>query len=135
MPALRNYGVFISHAWHRDEHYWRVVQWLDEAPNFAWTNLSVPEHDPVSNEALDKELRDEMRPADVFVILAGMYAARSTVIAFELKWARILGKPIVAVRPHGNVRLPADVQRQAKAIVGWTSASIIQAIRDHALTA
>jgi hypothetical protein len=135
MPLLRTYRVFISHAWHRGEHYRRIVEWLDAAPHFKWENLSVPEHDPVDNDALDKELRDEMRPADVFVILAGMYVAHSEVIAFELKWARILGKPIVAIRPQGNIVLPADVQRQADIIVGWNSASVVQAIRDYALAA
>jgi hypothetical protein len=74
-----------------------------------------------------------MRPAHVFVIIAGMYAAHSAVIAFELKWARIFGKPIVAVCPRGNERLPADVQRQANVIVGWSGASVVQAIRDYAL--
>lgn len=133
MPAVRLYKVFISHAWHRGEHYERIVEWLDAAPNFVWENLSVPEHDPVDNDALDKELRDEMRPAHVFLIVAGMYAAHSNIIAFELKWARIFGKPIVGIRPRGNERLPAEIQRQAHAIVSWNSASVVSAIRQHSL--
>jgi len=61
MPTLRGYKVFISHAWHRSEHYKRVVEWLNEAPNFVWTNLSVPEHNPIHDGArLEYELRREI---------------------------------------------------------------------------
>ena len=24
------YNIFISHAWHRSEHYKKVIKWLDE---------------------------------------------------------------------------------------------------------
>lgn len=133
MPPLRVYDVFISHAWHRGEHYARVVEWLNTATNFRWRNLSVPEHDPVDDNRLESALRDELRPAHVFLIIAGMYAAHSTIIRFELEWARILGKPIIALVPRGNVVLPSDIQRQARAIVGWTQDGLVQAIRDHAL--
>ena len=88
MPALRTYQVFISHAWHRSADYDRVVQFLDEVPNFRWENLSVPRHDPLSGSNLDYEVRNQMRPADVFVIIAGMYVAHSGWIDFELAFAR-----------------------------------------------
>ena len=71
MPILRRYRVFISHVWNYGDDYWRVVRFLDEAPYFQWENLSVPEHDPVTTEDLAKELRNQMRPADVFLIIAG----------------------------------------------------------------
>lgn len=53
MPLLRSYRIFISHAWHRSEHYSRVVGWLNDAMHFRWENLSVPEHAPVPVETLD----------------------------------------------------------------------------------
>jgi hypothetical protein len=134
VPGLRLYRVFISHAWHRGEHYERVVRWLDEAPNFRWENLSVPEADPIHSEAdLDYELRNQMRNADVFLILAGMYVAHSEVIAFELRFARRIGKPILAVKPWGNQVMPVIVQAGAAAVVNWNGASIVQAIRQFAV--
>jgi hypothetical protein len=132
MPALRKYKVFISHAWHRSEHYQTLVDWFDDAPHFDWTNLSVPEHEPVSNATLEYELRNQMRPADVFVILSGMYAAHSEVIDFELKFARMIGSPIIGVRPWGSQMIPAAIQRAATEMVGWNSGSIVRAIRAHA---
>jgi hypothetical protein len=133
MPALRTYQVFISHAWHRSADYHRVVQFLDESRNFRWANLSVPQHDPMSGSDLDYEVRNQMRPADVFVIIAGMYVAHSGWIDFELAFARRIGRPIIGVWRRGSQRLPLAIQRAAIDVVGWNSASIVRAIRQYAL--
>ncbi len=133
MPTLRTYRVFISHAWHRSEHYRTVARWLDDAKNLSWENLSVPEHDPVDDAQLEYELRNQMRPADVFLILGGMYAAHSRWIDFELKFSRQIGRPIVGVRPWGQERMPSAIQHVARDVVGWNASSVVRAIRVHAL--
>lgn len=133
MPALRTYRVFISHAWHRNEHYWKLVNWLDSAPNFRWENLSVPDHDPIRSRNLEYELRNQMRPADAFLIPAGMYVAHSDSIDFEIAFARRIGRPIIGIRPWGSERMPASIQKAATVIVGWNADSIVSAIRQHAL--
>src|SRR6266853_5661448 len=78
MPGLRTYAVFICHDWEYSNDYHRVCDFLNNAPNFQWRNLSVSEHDPLDgNDRLQKNLRDQIRPADVVLVLAGMYAVRS----------------------------------------------------------
>jgi hypothetical protein len=42
MPLLRNYKVFISHAWDYDSDYYRIERFLNEAPAFIWTNSLTP---------------------------------------------------------------------------------------------
>ena len=133
MPTLRRYRVFISHAWKYGEDYWRVVQFLNEAPYFVWENLSVPEHDPVTADDLAYELRNQMRPADVFLIIAGMYSAHSEWIDFELSFARRIGRPVIGIVKWGAERAPLSIQNAAAEIVGWTGASIVRAIRAYAL--
>jgi hypothetical protein len=134
MPLLRDYKVFISHAWSYNEDYYRVEQWLNEAPNFRWTNLSVPKHNPILNaEQLTKELHNQMRPADVFVILGGMYAAHSEWIKYEINFARRIGRPIVGIRPWGSTMMPVVIQAGADELVGWNRDSIVRAIRERAL--
>lgn len=134
MPALRNYKVFISHAWDYNEDYYRCERFLNEAPNFDWTNLSVPEHDPIlDTDRLAAELHNQMRPAHVFLILSGMYVAHSNWIQHEINFARRIGRPIIGIKPWGNVALPVAVQKGADEIVGWHSNSIVDAIRRHAL--
>ena len=134
MPLLREYKTFISHAWSYNEGYYTVESWLNEAPNFSWKNLSVPKHNPIaSTQDLEVELRNQMRPADAFVILAGMYVAHSNWIQFEIDFARRIGRPIIALRPRGAQVMPLAVQRGATEVVGWTRDSLVSAIRKHAL--
>jgi hypothetical protein len=134
MPGLRNYNVFISHAWEYNADYYRIEDWLNDAPHFSWTNLSVPEHDPIStSEKLTRELNNQMRPAHVFLILGGMYVAHREWIQYEINFARRIGRPILGIRPWGSIALPVAVQNGADEIVGWNSASIVAAIRRLAL--
>jgi hypothetical protein len=136
MPALRRYRVFISHAWRYDADYYRVEGFLNSARNFDWENLSVPSHEGIGaddTEELEKSLRDQMRPANAFVIIAGMYVAHSDWIDFEIAFARRIGRPIIGVIPRGNVLVPRAVQNAATEMVGWTTDSIVDAIRRHAL--
>lgn len=133
MPALRKYSVFICHDWEYSDSYYRICEFLDEAPNFIWKNMSVPEHDPLdTDDMLQKNLRDQIRPADVMLVLAGMYSARSGWMDWEMAFARRIGKSIIGIKPWGNVQLPTVVQNNADEIVGWNTATIVDAIRRHA---
>jgi hypothetical protein len=134
MPILRTYKIFIAHAWDYNDDYYRVVNWLDDAPNFRWKNLSVPQHDPIlNNQKLAYELHNQMRPSHLFIILAGMYVAHSEWVQYEINFAQRIGRPIVGIRPWGNVQMPLAVQNGTDEVVGWNSNSIIGAIRRWAL--
>ena len=88
MPQLHRYRIFVSHAWKYNDDYYRLIQYLDAAPNFLYANYSVPEHDPVdadNNKRLAEELRQQIRPVEVVIILGGMYAAYSNWIQFDFK--------------------------------------------------
>ena len=132
MPSLRIYRLFISHAWGYNSEYYRLVNRLNKARNFKWRNYSVPEHDPVDDEDLEEELREQIRPVQVVVILGGMYVAHSKWIQFEIDYAKELGKPILGIRPWGAQKMPKVVQDAADKIVGWNTPTIVQAIRDLA---
>jgi hypothetical protein len=133
MPSLRTYSVFICHDWEYSGEYNRIREFLDGAPNFDWEDRSVPDHDPLANdETLQAELQNQIRPADVMLVLAGMYTSRSEWMAWEMAFGRRIGKPIIGIAPRGSQRLPQVVQRNAIEIVGWNSSSIVQAIRRYA---
>ncbi len=136
MPALRQYKVFISHAWNYSDDYYRVEALLKNAANFKWRNLSVPSHrgiDADSTDELRKRLRDQMRPANVFLIISGMWVPHSDWIDFEIEFSRRIGRPIVGIKPWGSERTPAAVQKAAGEMVGWNTKTIVDAIRRHAL--
>jgi len=133
VPALRTYSLFICHDWEYSDDYYRICEFLDAAPNFSWMDLSVPEHAPLdTDDMLRKNLRDQIRPADVMLVLAGMYTARSEWMDWEMEFGRIIGKSIIGVKPWGNVQLPVVVQNNADEIVGWNAATIVDAIRRYA---
>lgn len=133
MPALRTYTVFICHDWEYSGEYTRICKFLERAPYFRWVNLSVPEHDPLdTDDMLQKNLRDQIRPADVMLVLAGMYTARSEWMDWEMAFARRVGKVIIGVKPWGNIQLPVVVQRNAYEIVSWNTTAIVSAIRRNA---
>jgi len=134
VPSLRNYNLFISHAWEYNADYYRVEDWLNETANFYWTNLSVPEHDPIPTTAkLKAELHNQMRRAHVFLILGGMYIPHREWIQYEINFARRIGLPILGIRPRGSIAMPVALQRGADEIVGWNSSSIVASIRRLAL--
>jgi hypothetical protein len=74
-----------------------------------------------------------MRPADVFLIVAAMYAAHSDWIDFELQFARRIGRAIIGITTWGGERIPVAIQNAAREIVGWNGGSIVAAIRQYAL--
>ena len=134
MPNLRTHNLFISHAWYYDHHYQQLVTWFDNESNFSWKNYSVPSDDSLSDKTskgLSEGMTRQISPAQGVIILAGMYAAHSAWIDYEINEAVRMGKFIIGVRPWGQERVPVNVQNAANVMVGWNSASIIQAVRDN----
>lgn len=132
MPGLKTRNLFISHAWGYYDQYWTVVGWLNDAQNFNWRNYSVPSHDgceETTTAGLKRCLTRQMSPAQGILILAGMYAAHSSWIEYEIEEAQRMGKMIIGVRPWGQERTPAAVQNAAVTMVNWNSASVVQAVR------
>ena len=132
MPTLYRYKLFISHAWHRSEAYESIIAFLDGAPHFVYSNYSVPEDrafDRMSRAELQEQIREQIRPVDMVIILAGLYVAHSDWIQFEINYAKAIGKPIIGIQPWGSTNTPKAVSDAANEIVGWNTASIISAIR------
>lgn len=136
MPSLSNYKLFISHAWSYHDDYIRLVNLLNEANYFSWSNYSVPRDDKfgrMTKSQLEEEIRQQIRPVNCFLALAGVYMSNSDWIQFELDFAESIGKPIIGVKPWGNTNVSTAVSRVAKEIVGWNTDSIISTIREHSI--
>ena len=135
MPTLKNRMIFISHAWRYSQHYWRIVEWFNNEPNFSWSNCSVPNHDSLPDKTaagLSRAMTRQISPSQIVIILGGMYAAHSAWIDYEISEAQRMGKTIIGVKPWGQERVPLNVQNASICpVVGWNSASIIQAVRDY----
>lgn len=132
----RNYYVFISHSWTYDNDYKRIRGWLEQSPYFHFHDYSVPITKPLDTKGksdLQKKLRDRIKVCSCVIIISGMYANYSEWIDYEIDTAIEYGKPIIGVRPWGNLRTPLKIQNNATEMVGWNMKSVVDAIRKHAL--
>ena len=133
MPILKTRKLFISHAWSYSSHYNTVVEWFNNEPNFEWRNYSVPSHDACSETTkagLKTCLTRQINPSQCIIILAGMWAAHSDWIEYEIDEAVRLSKTIIGVKPWGNEKTPNKVSDNADIMVNWQRSSLIAAIRD-----
>ena len=133
MPLLRNYDIFISHAWKYNKQYYKLEDLLRGYNYFNFRNYSVPEHDPLvfnTTGELYEKLDEQVRQSSVVLLIGGMYVNYRMWIKEEIKLAKKYNKPIILVRPWGASRLPTGAEQNADKIVGWNSASIVDAIRE-----
>lgn len=134
MPLLKMYGLFISHPWDRDVEYERLVTMLHAAPYFRWRNYSVPASRPLpGGPGLGEQLRNQIRPAGIVIILAGMYVNHREWIQHEIDLARSMSKPMIGVYPWRQQRTPALVEQSVVEMVHWNTPALIRAIRQHSL--
>jgi MTH538 TIR-like domain (DUF1863) len=136
----RQYRVFISHAWDYGDEYDGVVNLLNSNISFRWTNLSITIDQPLpmltffpkSYRNIVRQLDEEIQRADCVLVLAAMYFAHRGWIQSEIEAAAEYNKPIIAVLPRGQERVPEALSRVAvTAPIGWNSNSIISAIRQY----
>lgn len=129
-------NLFISHSWSYGKTYDDLCRLLDSAPRFTYRNYSVPRDDPIHNApnslALYLAIQNQMRPCNAVLVLAGVYASYSTWIQLEIQIANELRKPIIAIRPWANQRVSSVVANNAHKMVGWNTASVVDAIRELA---
>ncbi len=134
MPELKSRTLFISHAWQYDQAYLTLVKWFNEAPNFLWKDCSVPSTDALPDKTtagLMRGITRQINPAQGVLIIAGMYAAHSGWIDYEIGEAVRMGKTIIGIKPWGQERMPVKVQDAAHVIVNWNSASVVDAVRTY----
>lgn len=135
MPELRDYHIFISHAWDYNESYDRIVKMLDSAPNFKWSNYSVSLDHPIDSDKA-KEIKEKIKikigQSSIFIVLAGMWVDYHKWIQFEIDTAKKYGKPILGIKPWGKQRIPIEVQEAATQMVGWNTSTVVSAIRELA---
>ena len=133
---MRTFHLFISHSWTHSDAYERLRGLLDNRSYFDYIDYSVPKDDPVHTNGTDAELEqaitNHMRPCQVIVVLAGVYASYSKWIDKEIAIAEAgfsNRKSILAIRPWGSERISRRVSDAADEVVAWNTDSIVAAIR------
>jgi len=83
---LKEYPLFISHNGEGDEEYLTFIRKLIEAPDFKWQDHGLP-----GKNSPDELLR-QIEPADMVIILTGLYSKHRDLIKTQVKIARELKK-------------------------------------------
>lgn len=133
---MRVKNLFISHSWTYSNEYERLVNLLAQAKHFSYKDYSVPQDSPIHRNGTNRQLRDaiaeQIRQAQVVLVLAGVYSAYSRWINIEIEIAKeefSWEKPIIAIEGRGSERTSQHVKDNANMIVKWNTNSIVNAIR------
>lgn len=136
MPYLKDYRLFISHAWKYGSTYDGLIQLLDEAPLFSYYNYSAPKEKPLfppgtpyTSSEIANKITAKIRPAQITLVLSGMYGAYSDWMRYEIDESVRMGKPIIGIYPWGQTNAPQYVTSNATEMVRWNTSSIVSAIR------
>jgi hypothetical protein len=134
MPMF--YSLFISHAWKFGENYDRLVNLLNQAPDFLWLNWSEPEDEPGIPEGMTApdaivlpEIIGKITLSECVLVIADAYVNHSAWIKAEMDIARQQRVPIIGVKPRGEERMPEEVSLRVVEEVGWDTDSIVDAVR------
>lgn len=63
MPELKNYRLLISHSWKYSTQYDTILEWLNTASNFKWSNHSVSADNPF-NTKTKTALKEQLTQVD-----------------------------------------------------------------------
>jgi hypothetical protein len=136
--STRQIHVFISHSWLYPGHYDALEEWIFKRSwrfgraSLDFRNFSVPKHKPIEGARSDRQLRaaihEQIARSHVVVVPLAMYAQHSRWVGEEIAGSELYGKPVLGVRPRGQVRHPSVVWRSAEATVGWRASSVVGGI-------
>ena len=118
------YDLFISQLSESTYEYDKFIGKLKSSEGFKYKNHSIP------GKTKKEELREQMKPVDVVVLLSGFYSADKDLVQRILDTAKELDKPIVIIRPYGMENVPGRIEEAASEVVGWNAMCIIDSIRD-----
>ena len=83
----------------------------------------------MNNKMIASKITDKISPAQIVLVISGMYGAYSDWMGYEINEAVRLGKPILGIYPWGQTYVPQRVLAVADEMVHWNTDSIVGAIR------
>ncbi len=126
--------LFVTHAWADNEDYTRVFEYLEASGNFYYKNTSQPQAKrPIDKESQREELRRQIAPCEVVVVVPGAYVIAPELVLFEMTFAKAADRPIVAMENFGSsVPLPKAIADMADEVSSWNERNLIDALRRQA---
>ena len=126
--------LFVSHAWIDNDDYTRVFEYLEAPGTFYYLNTSQPESKrPLDKESQREDLRRQIAPAEVMVVLPTVYQIAPDLVLFQMNFAKSADRPIVAMENFGSTEpLPKALKDLADEVCAWNGRSLIDALKRQA---
>jgi hypothetical protein len=124
--------VFVTHVFEESDDYIRVFEFLESVDRFYYINVSKPENVPSQGgvEAIKDELIEQIKAAEVLVIVSGAYEKEGELVSYMMKVAKANNIGMIAVRPFGGMtETPESIEEQVDAHVEWNAREIVDAIK------
>jgi hypothetical protein len=132
--AVNPIRLFVTHAWAENDDYVRVFEYLEASGKFYYLNTSQPQaKQPIDKESQREDLRRQIAPCEVIVVLPAVYALAPDMVLFQMNFAKAADRPIVAMENFGSTEpLPKAIKDLADEISPWNERSLIDALRRQA---
>ncbi len=126
--------LFVTHAWTESDDYARIFEYLEAPGTFYYKNTSLPQGKrPLDQESRREELRRQIAPCEVVIVLPEVYRADPSLILFQMSFAKSADRPIVAMENFGSTEpLPKAIKDLADEVSAWNERYLIDALRRQA---
>jgi hypothetical protein len=126
--------LFVTHCWQESDDYLRVFEYLEAPGTFYYRNTAQPQAKrPIDRESEREDLRRQIAPCEVVIVVPGVYRTAPELVAFQLNFAKSAERPVVAMENFGSTEpLPQAVRDLADEIVPWNERELIDALRRQA---
>jgi hypothetical protein len=126
--------LFVTHTWTENDDYTRVFEYLEASGNFYYLTTGQPQaKKPIDKESQREDLRRQIAPCEVVVVVPGAYFAAPDLVLFQMNFAKAADRPIVAMENFGSVDpLPKAIKDVADEVCAWNERMLIDALRRQA---
>jgi hypothetical protein len=126
--------LFVTHAWVDNDDYSRVFEYLEASGTFYYTSTGQPHAKrPIDKESQREDLRRQITPSEVVVVLPTVYHAAPDLVLFQMNFAKAADRPLIAMEYFGSTEaLPKAIQDLADEVSPWNERSLIDALRRQA---
>ena len=124
--------VFVTHAFKETDDYLRVFEFLESVDRFYYLNVSKPEDLPSEGgpEAVKDELIQQIKAAEVVVVVADAFAADTDLVSYMMDVAEANDIGMIAIKPFGGVaEMAEEVVKRCKEHVEWNDRDMVDAIK------
>ncbi len=126
--------LFVTHTWEENYDYSRVFEYLESPGTFYYVNTSQPQAKrPVDPEAQREDLRRQIAPCEVVIVVPAAYRREPELVLFQLNFAKAADRPIVALENFGSTEdLPKAIKDLADEVSAWNERNLIDALKRQA---